>query len=147
MRKATLLILLLNSAIAGAQVYSWRDSSGEMHYSDQPPADAAAKQLAVPSAPSSAGESGNSKSWSEQELEFRKRRAAAADAEQKSANEQQQSQAKQANCRSARNTLQGLESGTIRYKLGDTGDRVALEGADRDAEVARARAAVDSWCK
>jgi hypothetical protein len=145
MRKATLLILLLNAGVAFGQVYSWRDANGGVHYSDQPPTGADAQKLDVPSAAGS-GDAAAPKSWTDKEQDFRKRRAEAAAAEAKADKESKQAAEKKENCSRARANLQGLESGQIRYTTGANGERVALDGDVRDAELARARAIVDSWC-
>jgi hypothetical protein len=146
MRKATLLILLLNAGLAFGQVYSWKDANGGVHYSDQPPSDTDAQKLNVPTAPSTEGASA-SKSWSDKEADFRKRQATSAEADAKAAKDRKLADDKQVNCERARNSLQGIESGQIRYKMGSNGERQALDGSVRDGEIARAREAADSWCK
>jgi hypothetical protein len=145
-RKASLLILLLNASLAFGQVYSWKDANGGVHYSDQPPSDADAQKMNVPSAPSTEG-AGAAKSWGDKELDFRKRQADAAEAAAKAAKERKQADDKQANCVQAQGSLRGLESGLIRYKIDANGNRVAIDSDVRDAEIARAREAADSWCK
>jgi hypothetical protein len=143
MRKLILWALLLNAGLALGQVYSWRDAQGGVHYSDQPPTDADAQRMNVPTA---SGDSAVNKSWQDQNKDFNKRQAAAAEADKKAASEAQQAETKRSNCQQARNNLQGIESGQIRYRMGTNGEREALDGDVRDAALARARAAVDSWC-
>ena len=41
----TLLVLLLCTSVAHAEVYTWVDADGNTHYSDKPPADQSAEQL------------------------------------------------------------------------------------------------------
>ena len=146
MRHATLLILLLTATAAFVQVYSWRDANGGVHYSDQPPTDADAQRLNVPSSPSTDSTAAG-KSWSDKEQDYRKRKSDEAAAVAKADKEKQQADVKKENCERARNSLQAMESGQIRYKMGANGERVALDGDVRDAELARARSVADSWCK
>ncbi len=147
MRTVLSVVLLLVAGVAFAQVYSWRDANGRMHYSDTPPTDADAK--AINAAPASGGtaDTATAKSLAEKNMEFNKRRKDAADAAAKAEQERKAAADKNANCTQAKNALQGLESGQIRFKTGAYGERIALDGDVREAEIARARQAVDSWCK
>lgn len=45
--QALLAVVLLAPAVAGAQIYQWKDESGKVHFSDRPPEDkkTAVKQL------------------------------------------------------------------------------------------------------
>ena len=147
MRAASLLILLLASSLAFGQIYSWRDAEGKMHYSDTPPTGADAKTMKVPAPAADDGGAAARKSLADKELEFKKRQTAAAEAAAKADKDKQAEAQRQSNCTQARNALQGLESGQIRYKSDSDGGRVGLDGALRDEEIARARAAVQSWCK
>ena len=45
MRAITLFILALVWTAATAQVYTWRDASGKIHYSDTPPPGVDAKKM------------------------------------------------------------------------------------------------------
>lgn len=147
MRAASLLLLLLSSAVAFGQIYSWRDAEGKMHYSDTPPTGAEAKTIKVPATGNDDGGAAARKSLAEKEMDFKKRQTAAAEAAAKADKDKQTDEQRQTNCTQARNALQGLESGQIRFKADSSGGRVGLDGALRDEEIARARAAVQSWCK
>lgn len=46
--RLVLLTLMLVAAGAAAELYSWKDAAGKIHYSDQPPPDSAARKLTVP---------------------------------------------------------------------------------------------------
>jgi len=50
-RTAMLLVVLIAAATASAQVYRWVDKDGKVHYSDQAPPDAAAKDMHIDSKP------------------------------------------------------------------------------------------------
>ena len=49
-------------------------------------------------------------------------------------------------CERSRTNLEGLESGQIRFRMGANGEREALDGAVRDAELNEARRIVDANC-
>lgn len=147
MRHIAIATLLLLPFVATAQVYSWKDANGKVHYSDQPPADRAAnsRRLAAPSPASGDAPAAT------QELADKKQDAAkqAADAKEKAAKaekEREQEAQRQVNCERAQRNLQGIESGQIRFRMGASGEREALDGSVREAELAAARQAVESNC-
>jgi hypothetical protein len=147
MRLATILALLLLPLAATAQVYKWKDANGKTHYSDQPPAEAktASKTLA-PVGDAGAGAPVASRAAADKRLEAAKQAGEAKDkaakAEQERAEEAQRQQA----CERSRMNLQGLQSGQIRFRMSPSGEREALDGAVRDAELAEAQRAVDINC-
>ncbi len=146
MRAAFLLALLLASGMASAQIYSWRDAGGTMHFSDTPPPGVDAKKI-NPAAPSGDDGAAARKALADQEMQFRKRRSEAAEAQAKADKEQKAGAEREINCKEAKNALQGLESGQIRYKAGGDGAPIPLDDQTRVAETARARDAVQAWCK
>lgn len=142
-----LLTLLLVPAAAYAQVYKWRDATGKIHYGDQPPVDAATPSRKLGPANSASDDTpAAQKSAVDRRLEATTQasdaRAKAANAERERAQEAQREQA----CERARVNLQGLESGQIRYRMGTDGEREALDGAPREAELNETRRAVDAAC-
>lgn len=147
MRFAAVVLSLLLPIVAYAQVYTWKDAKGKLHYSDQPPADRSvdSKRLApttrdsddVPVAAQSTAE--KKETAAKQAKEAREK---AADSEKERAADA----ARQENCERARRNLTGIESGQIRYRMGAGGEREALDGDVREAELASARKAVDSSC-
>lgn len=148
MRFVTPILLLLLPLAASAQVYSWRDASGKMHYSDQPPAERNLKSRRLgPSLSSSDDTATATKTAADQRLETSKQKQEskekAAEAEKKRAEDAQRQQA----CERARINLQGLESGQIRFRMTPGGEREALDGAVRDAEIAEAQRAVATNCQ
>lgn len=142
-----LLTLLLLPLGAEAQVYKWRDATGNIHYSDKPPAGAPAQGRKLGSANSASDDTpGAQKSATDQRLEAAKRaseaKEKAAGAERDRAQEAQREQA----CERSRVNLQGLESGQIRFRMGANGEREGLDGAMRDTELNEARRAVETNC-
>jgi hypothetical protein len=142
------MLLFLQAGLCFGEIYTWRDADGRINYSDTPPATVDAKKVK-----SSLGSSEDDaaaaarKAAAEKEAGFRKRQTESTDAAAKASTEKQQADERQANCLQAKAQLQGIESGQIRFKIGTTGERVGLDGDVREAELARARKSVESWCR
>jgi hypothetical protein len=142
------MLLIVHAGLCFGEIYTWRDADGRINYSDTPPPTVDAKKVT-----SSTGSSGGDdaaaarKVAADKEAGFRKRQTEATDAATKTSTEKQQADERQANCIQAKAQLQGLESGQIRFKIGATGERVGLDGDVREAELARARKSVESWCR
>jgi hypothetical protein len=145
---ALTILLLVQASLCLAEIYTWRDADGRLNYSDTPPPNVDAKKVR------DAGASGNDdaalaerKAAAEKEAAFRKRQTDANDATAKASADKQQSEQRQTTCVDARAQLQGIESGQIRFKTGPNGERIGLDGALREEELARARKAVESFCR
>ena len=146
MRIVITLACALLSLAASAQMYSWKDATGKTQYSDQPPPDKAARKVAVPPAPSSdAGD--KRKDAADKEMDARKKQKDGKDTAAKAEKDKASAEDRAINCEKAKGNLQGIESGQARFTLDAKGERVALDGAVREAELANARKVVDSWCK
>jgi len=118
-----------------------------MHYSDQPPADRSvgAQRLRPTVGHSDDVDAVAATAKEKKETGAKQAKEAkekAADAEKERAADQQ----RQENCERARQNLAGIESGQIRFRMGSGGEREALDGNVRDAELDNARRAVDSHC-
>jgi len=143
------VILVLLSGTAYGQLYKCVDKSGKIEYASVCPPGTKQENTAIrntPGAPASSAAS--QKSFAEQDAEFRKRRMeqqeAASKQDKKSAEEAQ----RQRSCDSARSYLASLKSGArIAHTDPKTGERVFLEDADREREMADAQRAVDANCK
>lgn len=147
MRFAAPIIMLLIPLSVSAQVYSWRDASGRIHYSDQPPAERGVKSRTLGPAYSESIDTAPSvKAAADQRMQAPKQKLQdkdkAAEAEKHRNEDAQRQQA----CERARMNLQGLESGQIRFRMTPGGEREALDGVARDAELAEARRAVEVSC-
>jgi hypothetical protein len=148
-RPATLLTLILFAAfpaIVLAQVYSWKDANGKIHYGDRPPVERQAdtRKLAAPPA---VDVEAIRKANAEKQLTEREKQEKSKETAAKAAEEQTASKQREENCRQARSTLSSLESGQVRFTIDSQGERVALDGAVREAELDKARKSVESWCK
>jgi hypothetical protein len=149
-RPAALLALFACAAwpaIASAQVYSWKDADGKVHYGSQPPAgQAGTRKLAAPPPPT-ADQDVALKARAERQMAEREKQQKSQEDAKKGQEDQAQARQREENCRQARAQLAAVETGEVRFSLNERGERVALEGAARNAELAKARQSVDSWCK
>ena len=145
MRAIALIALLLPFA-AAAQVYTWKDANGKIHYSDQPPPDQGAKSRVLPTDSADSPDAAAQKAIADKRLEANKDAKAKSEAAAKAAKEQAEDQQRQKDCERARLSAQGLESGQIRYRMGANGEREALDDSARAAEMENARRAMEAAC-
>jgi hypothetical protein len=147
MRRPFLFFLLLLIPLAAqAEIVKWVDDKGEIHYSDQPPANARKSQsLNIKNQPSAS--SPERKSLPEQDMEFRQRRMEAEDADKKAAEEKKQAEIAKQNCAAARGNLKMLQDGMRLTKYNEKGERVFLDDAERAKAIDEAQRAVSDWCK
>lgn len=153
------LLLCTGSAAFGQGIYSWKDASGQVHYSDMPPPDAKIRTVRqgsiAPQPPARTGDGGEGaaaapaapQSYAEKELAFRKRRAEAAEAEEKARKAQANDQARQRECAENRAQLTALESGQRMSRFDENGERVFLDDDERSAAIERTRRIVDKTCR
>lgn len=147
MRLAYLLFLLLPASVGLAQIYSWRDAEGKVHYSDQaPPEVANTRQVKPTLAPAEEVDQARRKLAKDQQ-DFRKRQNDAAEAASKAEKAQSEASERQENCKQATSYLQSLQSGARITRSNDKGERIYLDDQMREQETASARRAVDAWCK
>lgn len=153
MRKS--LILSLSSLIflalplaSQAQMYSWKDASGKIHYGDRPPVEKQSQARKVQGAPSETGDVEAARKTSvERQFGEREKQAKTEEGAKKPAEDPAQAKIREDNCKRAKASLASLESGEARFSINDKGERVALDGSVREAELRRARKAADDWCK
>lgn len=152
-RYAFLLATLLASLAAQAQVYQYKDASGRMVYTDQPPPGTATKSKVISSEAASTGSpAGNGaaavpKNAADRELEYKKRQKEQQDAAAKASKESADQAARKEECARAQKALQVLESGERVTTVDAKGERVFLDDNQRSAEADRARKAVADLCK
>ena len=106
---AAVLLIALTGA-ASAEIYSWKDSNGRVHYSDQPPSNVEAKSMKKSAAamqqpeadqssvPTTVTSAPAAKGWEDKDREFKERRAKQAEAEAKQKKEQADKDAKAQYC-------------------------------------------------
>ncbi len=141
-------LALAASAAWGADVYTWRDASGKVHYADAPPPGVDAQRMrggvAVddPAPPAA-----KRPSIAEQDRAFKQRRAEAEQAKEKSAKEKAEAEEAQRNCTDARGQLAALEAGHRITRANAQGENVHLDDQARAQEIERAQKSIKSWCK
>jgi len=145
-----LLATTLPAVAQDASVYKWVDAEGVPHYSDQPPADAAAQELNIrfrrtdrsmaqnqakpktaagESVPAPTTESSSAESASAEEAE-----------------RQQVLAERKATCEKAKERVAKYSNARRLYKPGPDGERIYLSDEEIDAERAEANRAVKEWC-
>ena len=153
LRNLLVVLLVCAGQTAFAQgIYSWKDASGRVHYSDLPPPEATVRTVRqAPLAPSRPAAADSTRavpqSYAEKELAFRKRRAEAAESEEKSRKNKATEDARERDCTEMRHQLAALESGQSFSRFDDNGERALLDENERSAEIERTRKAVERTCK
>ncbi|MBI3141027.1 MAG: DUF4124 domain-containing protein [Rhodocyclales bacterium] len=141
---AALILGLAATAVLGAEIYTWRDASGKVHYGDAPPPGVEAKKLKA-GVPADSG-AAQRRSLAEQEQEFRKRRSGAEEGRAQTEKEQAEAQARRRDCEAARAQLEALESGRRVTRFDEKGERVFLNDEERAQATERTRRQVDQFC-
>lgn len=148
MRGITLLILACIWTAASAQVYTWRDASGKVHYSDTPPVGVDAKRMRAGVQTGTTPAAGApTRSTAEQDVDFRKRQGDSEKARAKAEQEKADAEDGKRNCEDARKQLNALESGQRMSRITEAGETIPLDDEMRAAEIDKARKSVQSWCK
>jgi alkanesulfonate monooxygenase SsuD/methylene tetrahydromethanopterin reductase-like flavin-dependent oxidoreductase (luciferase family) len=104
-----ILFLIFVPLLASAAIYQWRDADGSMVYSQTPPPDGrAASKVKAPPPPAESPEQAQQKLQTLQQRldDLRKKRETTAEDNRK---QEAASNARQQNCRTARNSLQQLQ--------------------------------------
>lgn len=149
-------VCLLVSMSAHAQVYEWRDASGQVMYSDRPPPGVDARvvrgttQRLTPPAPAPAAAApapAAQKTLADRALEFRQRREADAAAEAERKQLASQETEKDAACTQSRSHLTALESGARISRYNSKGEREFLSDQERATEIERTRKQLEQHCK
>jgi hypothetical protein len=155
-RLPVLALVALLAAPAGAQqLYKFVGPDGRVQYTDRPPAGAqkvekvtSSRVSTIGSAGASGGEAGKApKTAAEQEQAFRQRRAEAEEKAKKDEKVAQETTAKNAYCASARRELTSLQSGQRIVRTDDKGERVFLEDAQIQQEIARVQRDIATNCR
>lgn len=155
MRFIIFLVGLLGLAMgpgASADIYKWRDASGKVVFSDQPPEDRSIryevmKQKRVQSVNRGSPDAARMK-------KFRERQSRLLDAMQKDREQRRKDQqiAEQAKlkesekCELVRRQMHGFQTSGRAYKDNPDGTRTWLEAEQRDEFIARYRKFIDEYC-
>ena len=166
----------LACSLPAAAQWAWRDATGKMVYSDQPPPksvapkdivrqpaavpaptgrprqpaymspDAAAEQKPQPTA-AAAPAPPRAPTAAEREIESRRRQQQLAEAEKKAADEEAQRAQAADNCERLRAYQRALEGGHRIARVNAAGEKEILGDAQRAAEVERTRAQIEQNCR
>jgi hypothetical protein len=140
----SVLTAVLLSATAGAEVYQWTDADGGVHYGDTPPQGQGQVITVKPAPPPDPG------SADRDQLMHRILDARRQEREQKKQT-QQQAAAEQHyradRCTQAGIYLANMENANRIYSKDSGGERTYLNDAEREQEIAWARAEVAKWCE
>jgi hypothetical protein len=143
----SLMALTLLPLSGQAQVYSWKDANGKVHYGDRPPVEQQAQSRKVQGAPVATDDvEAARKATVERQFKEREQQGKAEEGTKKPPEDPAAAKQRQENCRTAKNNLASIESGVTRFRINEKGEREALEGSTRQAELAQARKAVKEWC-
>jgi len=149
MRKviSPLLVFLLLPLSVAAQVYTWKDASGKVHYSDQPPGDKGQPTRTIaPGSPTVEDSAQVRKQMADKRLDADQKTKDAKDVAAKAEKRRLEDEQRARDCERAKIDLQGIESGQIRFRMGANGEREALEDTSREAELANVRRVVEVNC-
>lgn len=156
-----ILALLLVFAVplaAQAQIKCWTGADGKRVCGDIPPPGSKTVTIKAPTGPAAPAPSAKDAKGAkdakrtgpltpaEQEQEFRKRQAEAQKAAAKAEQERQDAETKKENCARAREAAQTYESGQRVARTNAQGERIFLDEAQTQAELVKARQAVQQWC-
>ena len=140
LRAAVLLSALLLSGAAGAQVFKWVDKDGKTHYGEKPPDGVKATEVGVP-AP---GPATVPDDWRRREQESRQRRI---DREQQEGAERATRSGDEQRCAQARRRLELLKAQVRMFSRNAKGEKVYLEDADREREIAAEEGRAAKACR
>ena len=153
-----LLLALAAPLAAQAQIKCWTGADGKRVCGDIPPPGSKTVTIKAPTGPAApppaAKDAKGAKDATrsgpltpaEQEAEFRKRQAEAQKAAAKAEQERQDAEAKKENCARAREAVRTYESGQRVARTNAQGERVFLDESQTQAELVKARQAVQQWC-
>jgi len=143
--------LLVLSGAALSQQYKWVDKDGRTRYGDVPPPGVNVTRLKGPTPPSApppaAKDAKGPLTPAEKAAESRKRQEEAQKEREKQEIAGRDAQAKKENCARAQDYLRTLQSGQRISRTDSKGEREFLDENQVGQEVARARQAVQEWCK
>lgn len=141
------LVLATAAGSAAAEIYTWKDASGRVHFSDSPPPDANVKSMKsapTATAPETDASKPAPKSWQEKELESRQKKAEQAQADEKKKAEQARAAEKERYCANLKRNIAMLERGGRVGRPNDKGefeffsdDQIAKEAEQARSQLAR----------
>lgn len=138
---------------SSAGAYKWVDETGQVHYSERPPAGETAKPVQLPKTPRAAGSTTVDPALPEQPSEGAQTEQPPEEAQSTPAEESEET-ARQAlaetqrkNCSTAKANLQRLQAGRRVTSKSADGEVYYLDDAEREAQVAEANARLRANCQ
>jgi len=150
MNKYLLILLIFSCTSAVAAISKWVDSSGQVHYSDQPPPpDARSKTISSGAENQESAASGVAapKSIAEREAELRKAQAEKQIAADKAGKSQASIDAQKASCAAAQQNLRNLQDGMRMVEVDANGEQVYLDDKQREERIAKSQNEISKYCK
>ncbi len=153
-------VVLLSLAPAVQAQWKWRDAEGRVQYSDRPPpAHVAEKDILarpsssaqrrmsqpIPAAASAASQPASATAAAKAASDAAKAEKAAK--ERKAAEDKQRAEMNAENCREAQDRVKLLESGVRVRQTNDSGERVVLDDAAKQAQIKQAQTVISVSCK
>ncbi|HXF80615.1 MAG TPA: DUF4124 domain-containing protein [Usitatibacter sp.] len=139
-------LVALSFAAAAQQMYKWVDEKGVTHYTDSPPTSGNAQKIDIRATPPSAPVA-PPQTFKEKEEKTRGERVQKSQEAQKAEADEARAKAlKKGRCIEARRQLQLLAIQRPLFSTNEKGEKVYLEDKDRQSEIDRWQAQVDTFC-
>ena len=142
-------LAFLSASAHGGEIFKWVDEEGNVHYSQDPPMNKAAKPMSIKvPKPSAASEDSASQTESTAEAKSppgSEDKAAEQKALQEAAARKQQ-EAEKKNCQIAMKRFATVTAGGRLYEVDEQGERHYWDDATLKAKQAEAQKDVDQWC-
>jgi hypothetical protein len=138
------VVMGLATAAASQQIYKWVDDKGVTQYATTPPP--GGKAQAMKTQPATSGPSPTTKSWQDQEIEFRARQVERAEAQRKQEHMDSLAAQRRIACASAHRDLGILQEQRRIYALNEKGEPQYLDDAQRAEAARKARAIAEQEC-
>ena len=139
-RRISLAVVLCALAFAAlpatAALYKWTDENGRTVYGDTPPAGVKAERVnaaAPPADPNAVRE------MATKDAQIKARQRSRAEEEAKAEKAQADAKAKGERCAQIRGNIQTMRSGAAVYKFNEKGEKIYLEGPDREKSIAESQ--------
>lgn len=139
------LVAALAVAPAAAQAYKWKDASGKVHFSDEPPPDRKADRISIkPQMPEDPAAAARSRDWRTQLEESGVRRQ---EQQNREAAEKRNKQVADNRCINAQRHLDSMKRSRAVFRMNKEGQREYLEEQERAAAQKAAEERVERDCR
>jgi hypothetical protein len=129
-------------SVQGQQIYKWVDDKGVTQYTTTPPPSGKAQTVkTAPAAPTPA-----TRTWQEQEIEFRARQVERAEARHKEEQAQKDAARRRAACAAAQQDLRNLKEQRPVYTWNEKGERQYLDDPQRAEAERTTRSFIEREC-